>query len=458
MREVFEQLAERGERRGPDVVRDAAVRRATRRRQNRRVVIAGVAATTILIVTAPLWWPSHHASSTGVVTTPPDVGAAPVRSVDIDVPIATTDGWRPVLAVPYGDGVEQLGVDRVFGPESAALSGDSLIVLDTNKGRLATYLDDGTFAGATPLPGMAQGAQFVTPIDGGVVIRGSGGGYVLPAGSSVWTQTVAVGPFSDGTRAYCCDGVTAVRMVNGLPIVEQPKGYRTNDGRRFFVHRDGAVIDVQFLDPQPHTTRLTLHIDGVTTGQLISEFAIDGFGNVDFVLYGDDAQQRTRSALVTIAPDGTVLTVTAAPSPFGATNSGTPQFLSAGSGFASVIVESATGLEVWRPSPQTDVAAVPRAVDLATSTGCEHIHEHALPTDGVEGSPVALVDCRIGEAQISVAVYRDPAAVLEAAGELTHNCGTRVIGDDWIVLTNLPATSALIAQRLGGSVPPVRNC
>jgi hypothetical protein len=461
MHEAFEQLAERGQERGADAVHDGALRRAARRRRDRRLLAAVVVAATAAVLSAPLWWPSRQQSSTGVVTTPPDVASAPVHSVDIDVPLATTDGWRPVLTIPYGDGVEQLGVDRVgnFGPESAAMAGDQLVVLDTHKGRLVSLSADGSFISATPLPGVS-GPQFVTPIEGGVVISGAGKAFALADGGSDWLPITEAGPYTDGTRAFCCGGVSAVRFANGRPVVEQTKGYRTNDGRRFQYRRDGDVIEIQFADPQPHTTRLNLRIDGAAAGisSLLSELGVDGYGNVVVLLAGAVDQGPTRSALVLIGPDGRA-TVTAAPSPFGATSSGTPQHLSTGAGDHRVIVEAADGLEVWMPSPRTDPAFVPRAFEVATSTGCERPHEAAL-ADGttVEGAALAVVWCRIGERQLAIVVYADHGAVLAAAAELGRSCGTRVIGDDWIVQTNTLDASTLVAQRIGGDVPPIQNC
>lgn len=452
MHEAFEQLAERGHARGPDTVSEGAVRRAARRRRDRRLLVAGVVTVTAALLSVPLWWPSRQPSSTGVVTTPPDVVAAPVHSVDVDIVFATTEGWRPVLTVPYGNAVEQLGLAGGVGPESAALYGGSLVVLDTHKGRVAFFQDDGGFSGATPLPGVS-GPQFITAIDGGIVISGAGNAFALPSGASEWLPTSEAGPITDGIRAFCCDGVSAIRFANGRPEVEATKGYRTLDGRRFFVQRDGAIVDIQFLDPRPHTTRLNLRIDGGPAAiPLISELGMDGSGNVTMLVYGDDAG-HTRSTLVTLTPDGSVL-LTATPSPFGAAHSGTPQALAGG----AVIVDAADQLEVWMQS-RTNTSAVPRAFEVATATGCEHLHELVLTDDGtIEGSPLAVVGCRIGERQLAVVVYSDHAAVEEAIAELGRSCGTRVIGDDWIVQTNTLDASTLVAQAIGGDVPPVRDC
>jgi len=465
MRDALEQLAQRGDRRGADVVREAALGRASRRRIQRRAAVTVLAVLAVAVLTSPLWWPARHQSSTGVVTTPPDIAAPPVRSVDIEMPLATTDGWRPVLTIPYGPGNEQLGVDRKFGPPSAKLSADSFIVLDTNKGRLAYYGDDGAFTGATPLPG---GAQFVSAVDGGIVISGGPSTWVLPSGSSQWLAAATVGPHSDQTRVYCCDDTSALSIQNGRPVVAAAQGELTSDGRRFHVHRDAGpppgghvspMLEVRFLDPQPHTTRLNFRVDGASAPvDFVTDYAADGYGNIDVFVYGTDAQDQLRAALVTITQTGEVLPVTAAPSPFGATETG-PYHLTTGAGDARLVIGGASGLEVWAPSPLTDPAAVPRAMDLATAARCDTFHEQAFTADsGADGSPQAIVACRIGEARMAIEVYADTTALEAAIAADPRRCGTRVIGDRWIVHTNTLEASTLVAQRLGGQVEPADNC
>jgi hypothetical protein len=308
----------------------------------------------------------------------------------------------------------------------------------------------------SPIPG--QGAQFIRQIDAGIVVSEIDHAWVLPAGSTRWIQASSpVNYYSDGEQVYSRSGGVTLRIEDGQPVVENIDAFRTSTGQRFNLRRVGPTIDIEFLDPQPHTTELSLVVDGAPADSLVSEFGSDAYGNIDILLYGAHNQDPTHAALIEIAPSGEVTSIIGAPSPFTATHSGTPEVLSTGSGSPRVVIESETGLELWAPSAQTDPASVTRAVELATAAGCDHIQERALPDASVEGQPVAVVDCRIGERQMSVALYRDHAAVESATTELasggTSVCSTRVVGDDWIVLTNTKETSDLVASKLGGEVP-----
>jgi hypothetical protein len=449
MHDSFEALAERGQSRGASAVEASARLRARQRDRQARMLVSGSVAAIVLVVVAAIAWPTDERRPTQVTTNSTD--PVPVRELDVEIPLAASDGWRPILTVPYGAGEEQLGRDGIWGAESAAFTGDRLFVLDSQKARVASFMEDGTFVASWPQ--RDRRAQFIHGIAGGIVTNGLGGTWVLPEGSTEWmssSQIDFVHSYSDGERLYDQIG-QALRIEAGRPRVEKSSSLRTRTGQRFHFEREGPTIEIRFLDPQPHTTRLHLTVDGVPPKVLVSAIASDSAGNVNVLLYGSEDQSPTRAALIRVSPDGSLKSVIAAPNPFGSVQSG-PSVLTAESGTAHIIIQGESGLSVWAPSPATVPAAVDTALGLAQSAGCDHAHEHALPSTTVEGDPIALIGCRIGERQMSVAVYPSSAAVESARAQLGASCGLRVYGDKWIVATNTPETSALVASRIGGDV------
>jgi hypothetical protein len=455
MHDAFEALAERGEPRGAAAVEVAALARARQRHRQTRMLASGAVAAIVIAVVAvaaAVVWPTDDGRPARVTTNSPD--PVPVRDLDVEMPLATSDGWRPILTVPYGAGVEQLGRDGIWGAEAATFTGDRLFVLDSQKARVTSFTGDGTFV--TSWPVRDRRAQFIHSIDGGIVTNGLGGTWVLPDGSTEWTsssQIDFVHSYSDGERLYDQLG-QALRIEAGRPRVEKSSSLRTRTGQRFHFEREGPTIEIRFLDPQPHTTRLHLTVDGAPPKVLLSEIASDGEGNVNVFLWGSEDQGPTRAALIRVRPDGTLASVTAAPSPDAGSVQTGPHVLTADSGSAHVVIQEESGLSVWAPSPGTVPSAVDTALDLARSAGCDHVHEHALPDPSAEGVPIALIGCRIGERQMSVAVYETHAAVESARAQLaaSGSCGLRVYGDKWIVATNTSETSALVASRIGGDV------
>jgi hypothetical protein len=350
MHDAFESLAQRGEPRGAAAVEAAALARARRRHRPARMLVGGAVAAIIVVVAAAVVWPTDDRRPTRVATNAPD--PVPVRELDVEVPVATSDGWRPILTVPYGPGVEHLGRDGIWGAESAAFTGDRLFVLDSQKARVASFTEDGTFVASWPV--RDRQAQFIHGIDGGIATNGLGGTWVLPTGSTEWMSSSRISfvhSFSDGERLYDELG-QALHIEAGRPRVEKTSSLKTRTGQRFQFEREGPTIEIRFLDPKPHTTRLHLTVDGVPPKVLLSEIASDSEGNVNIFLYGSEDQRPTRAALIRVSPDGSLKSVIAAPNPFGSIQSG-PQVLTAESGSARIIIQEESGLSVWAHSPAT---------------------------------------------------------------------------------------------------------
>jgi len=450
-RGALETLATRGERRGAESVHSLALRQAARRRRRSRAAL-GVTAAVVVMAAIGLWW-RHTDTRPAKVSTAASGDTSRSDTVTVAVPPSNAQGWRSIATLSYGDAGDQIDPRA----QSAALSGDRILVLDNARARVTEFQDDASLVSQSP-PLPDGDWRFVAEIDGGVVVGGPQAGLVLPNGSSQWLRTPVVGSYGDGVHQYDDTGTRALSLRQGRPDSEPVDAFRTTTGQRFRLRRDRASIEIEFLDPSPHTTRINLAIDGSPASDLAVEFASDAGGNLQLLVYGPDDKGVARSALVAVTPAGVVTSTVATPSPAMSPGIALTPTLTTGSGVPRIILGGPSGVQVWAQSPDTEVSAVPRALDVASRIGCEFPHEKPLPDASSPGQPLALIACRLSERQLAVAVYANHDVVTMAARSESQQCGTRVIGDDWIVLTDTPETSALVAGRIGGDVPPATNC
>lgn len=219
-------------------------------------------------------------------------------------PAAPTPGptWEPLVSLPYGEADNELGLadthggaNLPVGPEYLAPAADgTLWVLDVQKYRVARFESDGTYLGATQIPGKYAGVQLPFMLGDTFWASGSGsdGALVIDPEGAIRVGESPGWDHSDGTGVYDPTGTS--RLVPGRPptttgvdALLTPTGtpYRVKD------LSDGpGTLRVSLPDVRSDTLiRVTSSLSGNPVEVLGYEFVADGADRLNFFVLGIDS-------------------------------------------------------------------------------------------------------------------------------------------------------------------------
>lgn len=326
LRERLDRLA------GPDVDVDAgfgSVMRRNRRRRARRVaiglalVVAVVAAGSIAVQDR-----DDDASRVEIVDRPTDDEALTVVTAPSPVqrPGEMPPEWHEAFAIPYGDGDDELGVDK-WGPEYPAPGPDGTWwVLDVNKSRVARFDASGSFLGDVAFP---NGGGFQRPHvlgDHLVASAGAGGRFLVATGDVAREVDVdgvperATFPYSDGTSVFSDEGVAIA--VEGDELVTRPaSAFRTPSGERFTRFIEGSTIVIELLDAHK---RVEVDVAPLEPKTFFIETVADIAGTIHVLVVGVGDDDTQVAGYFTVGSTGRVSIIEPIREPFSDLSSGSP--------------------------------------------------------------------------------------------------------------------------------------